>query len=338
MLLINRPDTVGSAKNERQENIHGDMTERTIMNYVTGTTKFHMEGPCAVSLGKFDGFHRGHQKLLGSVLARKEQGLSAVLFTFATNPTRMLSGLSGQNIMTNEERRLLLERAGVDHLLECPFVPEISLMEPERFVREVLVGQLKAAFVAAGEDFRFGHQRKGDARMLERMGRSCGFQVEIVEKEKSHNRDISSTYVREALHEGNIPLANNLLGYRYFVGGEVVHGRQIGRTLGLPTINFLPAPEKLLPPNGVYLTRTTVDGEVYYGITNIGYKPTVGAEARKGVETYLFDYNGDLYGQYLNVEFLEYERPEQKFRSLEELKARILSDVHWGKSKIYVKS
>ena len=100
------------------------MSERMTMNYVTGTTKFHMEGPCAVSLGKFDGFHRGHQKLLGRVLARKEQGLSAVLFTFATNPTRMLSGLSGQNITTNEERRLLLERAGVDHLLECPFVPE----------------------------------------------------------------------------------------------------------------------------------------------------------------------------------------------------------------------
>ena len=264
--------------------------------------------------------------------------MSAVLFTFATNPTRMLSGLSGQNITTNEERRLLLERAGVDHLLECPFVPEISLMEPERFVREVLAGQLHAAFVAVGEDFRFGHQRKGDVRMLERMGQSCGFQVETVEKEKSHSRDISSTYVREALHEGNIPLANDLLGYRYFVSGEVVHGRQIGRTLGLPTINLLPSREKLLPPNGVYLTRTMVDGEAYYGITNIGYKPTVGAEARKGVETYLFDYSGDLYGQYLNVEFLEYERPEQKFRSLEELKARILSDVHWGKSKIYVKS
>lgn len=174
--------------------------------------------------------------------------------------------------------------------------------------------------------------------MLERMGKTYGFQVELVEKEKSHNRDISSTYVREALHEGNIPLANELLGYRYFVSGEVLHGRQIGRTLGLPTTNLLPPPDKLLPPNGVYLTRTMLDEEEYFGITNIGYKPTVGGETHKGVETFLFHYEGDLYGRFLNVEFLEYERPEQKFKSLEELKARILSDVHWGKSKIYVKS
>ena len=308
------------------------------MNYVTGNTHFHMEGPCAVSLGKFDGVHRGHQKLLRHVLSGKDQGLAAVIFTFEKNPTRMLSGLSGQNIVTNEERRRLLEDAGVDYLLECPFVPEISLMEAETFIKEILVEQLHAAFVAVGEDFRFGHQRRGDFRTLEHMGKRYGFQVEVVEKEKSHNRDISSTYVREALHEGNIPLANELLGYRYFVSGEVLHGRQIGRTLGLPTTNLLPPPDKLLPPNGVYLTRTLLDEEEYYGITNIGYKPTVGGETQKGVETFLFGYEGDLYGRFLNVEFLEYERPEQKFKSLEELKARILSDVHWGKSKIYVKS
>lgn len=308
------------------------------MNYVTGTTKFHIRGPSAVSLGKFDGLHRGHQKLIGRVLSKRQQGLTSVIFTFEKNPTRMLSGLSGQNIMTNEERRRLLEYGGVDELLECPFIPELSHMEPEDFVREVLAAQLHAAFVAVGEDFRFGFQRKGDAEKLKELGARYGFYVEVVEKEKSHGRDISSTYVREALHEGNIPLANELLGYRYFVSGEVLHGRQIGMTLGLPTTNLLPPEEKLLPPNGVYLTKTVLDEEDYYGITNIGYKPTVGGESKKGVETYLFDYNGDLYGRYLTVEFLEYERPEQKFKSLEELKARILSDVHWGKSKIYVKS
>ena len=119
--------------------------------------------------------------------------------------------------------------------------------------------------------------------------------------------------------------------------GEVLHGRQIGRTLGLPTTNLIPPPVKLLPPNGVYLTRTIpIDGEKWecYGITNIGYKPTVGATEQKGVETYLFDYSGDLYGRKLRVEFLEFERPEQKFESLEVLKNRILSDIDWGKGKI----
>lgn len=311
--------------------------ERNTMDYVTGTTQFHIEGSSAVSLGKFDGLHRGHQMLIRHVLDQKKKGLSSVIFTFEKNPTRLLSGLSGQNIMTNRERKEMLEKAGIDHLLECPFLPEIAHMEPEVFVEKVLVGQLHAAFVAVGKDFRFGYQRKGDYQLLQQMGEKLGFQAEVIEKEKSHGRDISSTYVREALHEGNIPLANELLGYRYFVSGEVLHGREIGRTLGLPTTNLLPPPDKLLPPNGVYLTRTFLEEEKYYGITNIGYKPTVGGETHKGVETFLFDFEGDLYGKHLTVEFLEFERPEQKFKSLEELKARILSDVYWGKSKMYVK-
>ncbi|MBS6397512.1 MAG: bifunctional riboflavin kinase/FAD synthetase [Clostridiales bacterium] len=307
------------------------------MNYVTGKTQFHMDVPSAVSLGKFDGLHRGHQRLIGHVLEQKKRGLQAVLFTFEKNPTRMLAGLSAQNIMTNAERRQRLENAGIDCLLECPFVPEIAHMEPERFVEEVLVRQLKTAFVAVGRDFRFGFQRRGDHALLRQMGETLGFQVEVVEKEQSHGRDISSTYIREALHEGNMPLVNELLGYRYSVSGEVLHGRRIGRTLGLPTTNLLPPAEKLLPPNGVYLTRTILEDGDYYGITNIGYKPTVGGETRRGVETFLFDFDRDLYGKEITVEILEYERPEQKFHSLDELKARILSDVYWGKSKIKVK-
>lgn len=307
------------------------------MNYVTGTTQFHTDGPSAVSLGKFDGLHRGHKKLIRRVLAQKEQGLLAVIFTFEKNPTRILSGLSALNIMTNEERKGILEAEGIDELFECPFIPEVAHMEPEAFVEQVLVRELHAKFVAIGKDFRFGYQRRGDCELLAQMGDCLGFRVETIEKEESHGRDISSTYIREALHEGNLFLANELLGYRYFVSGEVLHGREIGRTLGLPTTNLQPSSDKLLPPNGVYLTRTILEEGGYYGITNIGYKPTVGGEIHKGVETYLFDFDGDLYGRHLKVEFLEFERPEQKFHSLEELKARILSDVYWGKSQMKVK-
>ena len=311
------------------------------MKYVTGEIGYTMDRPSAVSLGKFDGLHRGHRKLLDEVLKQKKNGLASVIFTFTQNPTRVLSGLSAQNIITNEERRAMLEEEGIDCLVECPFVPELAHMEPERFVEKILVEQLKAAFIAVVTDFHFGYQRRGDYELLLKLGDRYGFQVEVVEKAQSHGRDISSTYIREALHEGNIPLANELLGYSYYVTGEVLHGRQIGRTLGLPTTNLLPPQVKLLPPNGVYLTRTIpMDGEEweYYGITNIGYKPTVGATEQKGVETYLFDYNGDLYGRKLRVEFLEFERPEQKFESLEVLKRRILSDVNWGKSKIKQKN
>lgn len=304
------------------------------MIYQTGKTEFYMNRPSAVSIGKFDGLHRGHQKLIGRLLEQKKNGLQAVIFTFEKNPTRILSGLSGKNILTNEERKDMLQEAGIDCLLECPFVPEISHMEPEDFIKEVLVGQMKTTFMAVGPDCGFGYRRRGGSRMLLEMGEELGFQTETIPKEQSHGRDISSSYIREALYEGNIPLANELLGYPYFVSGEVLHGRQIGRTLGLPTTNLLPPPEKLLPPGGVYLTRTVLEEGEYCGITNVGYKPTVGGESRKGVETFLFDYSGDLYGRQLKVEFLEFRRPERKFDSLEALKAQILSDVHWGRSRL----
>lgn len=309
------------------------------MKYVTGKIGYERTMPSAVSLGKFDGLHRGHQKLLEQVLQQKTKGLSPVIFTFTQNPTRVLTGLSAQNIMTNEERCAMLEAKGIDCLIECPFVPELMHMEAERFVEEILVRKLKAAFVAVGTDFRFGHQRRGDAALLQQLGVRYGFETKVVEKETKQGQEISSTWIREALHEGKIPLVNELLGYPYFVTGEVLHGRKIGRTLGLPTTNLLPPSEKLLPPNGVYLTRSMqLDGEdwEYYGITNVGYKPTVGAEEQKGVETYLFDYSGDLYGKRLKVEFLEYSRPEQKFESLEALKSRILSDVNWGKNRMRI--
>ena len=205
-------------------------------------------------------------------------------------------------------------------------------MEPEEFIRGIVAEKLHARKVIVGEDFHFGYERKGDASLLLELQKIYGYQAEIIKKEAYKGREISSTYIREALHDGNVKLANELLGYRYYVSGIVLHGRQIGRTIGMPTTNLLPPQEKLLPKDGVYLTRTFVKEDEYYGITNVGYKPTVGGETRRGVETYLFDFDGDLYGQDLMVEFIEFRRPEQKFQSLDELKAHILSDMNWGKS------
>ena len=306
------------------------------MNYITGKTSFGVMAPSAVSLGKFDGLHRGHQKLLQHILEQKKNGLEATIFTFASNPTRMLSGLSAQNILTNEERREMLAKAGVDNLLECPFVPEIAHMEPERFIEDVLVGQLKMKFAAVGTDFHFGYQRRGDHAMLQKLAPKYGYTVEVVEKEQSHGRDISSTYVKEALEAGNMELVNDLLGYRYFISGEVLHGRRIGRTLGMPTTNLVPSTKKLLPPNGVYLSRTRIGEQAYYGVTNIGYKPTIG-ETFRGVETYLFDFDGDLYGENIDVELWKFKRPEMKFDSVEHLKNQMQADIAFGKEYFFEK-
>lgn len=293
------------------------------MEIIKNTTEFQIEEPTAISLGKFDGLHQGHQLLVDRILKKKKEGLASLIFTFDFGERPVLT--------LKEERRELLRREHVDYLVECPFVPALSHMEPEDFVQEVLKKRLHAKYLAVGTDFRFGYQRKGDYHLLQKMSESCGFQVDVVEKACWQGREISSTFIREELEQGHMELVNQLLGYAYSVTGEVLHGRQIGRTLGMPTTNLLPKEQKLLPPNGVYATRTVIAGEVFEGITNIGYKPTVGGETRKGVETYLFDLDRNLYGEIIQVQFYGYERPERKFPTLEALKAQIESDVAWGK-------
>ncbi len=294
------------------------------MKIIKGTTEFQIQEETAISLGKFDGFHQGHQLLVDRVLQKKREGLKSLIFTFDFRDRPVL--------LLPEERRRMLGKRGVDYLLECPFVESISHMEAEKFVREILVRRLHVRYLAVGTDFRFGYQRRGDYRLLERLSAECGYQVEVVEKACYQGEEISSSRIRRELEQGHMELVNQLLGYAYSVTGEVLHGRRIGRTLGMPTTNLLPSERKLLPPNGVYATRTVIDGELFEGITNIGYKPTVGGETRKGVETYLFDLDRDLYGEILTVRFYGYERAERKFASLDELKKRIEQDVFWGRT------
>ena len=294
------------------------------MRIIEGTTEFQVQEETAISIGKFDGLHQGHQLLVERIVKKKQEGLKALIFTFDFGDRPVL--------LLPEERREMLRKWGVDYLLECPFVESISHMEAEEFVRKILVERLHVRYLAVGTDFRFGCQRRGDYRLLQRLSAECGYEVEVVEKACWQGEEISSSRIRRELEQGRMELVNQLLGYAYSVTGEVLHGRKIGRTLGMPTTNIVSSERKLLPPNGVYATRTVIAGELFEGITNIGYKPTVGAEPRKGVETYLFDLDRNLYGEILTVRFYGYERPERKFDSLEELKKRIGQDVEWGRT------
>lgn len=293
------------------------------MECITGTTEFEIQEPTAISLGKFEGLHIGHQLLVERIRKKKDQGMKSLIFTFdfGERPTLLLP----------EERRALLKKWGIDYLIECPFTEAVSHMEAEDFVREILVKRLHVKYLAVGTDFHFGHHRKGSYQLLQAMQEECGFEVEVVEKACYGGEEISSTRIRRELEMGHLELVNQLLGYTYAVTGEVLHGRRIGRTLGLPTINLLPEKRKLLPPNGVYATRTRIADECFEGITNIGHKPTVGAEERRGVETFLFDLDRNLYGEQVSVCFYGFERPEQKFPSLDILKERIEQDVLWGR-------
>lgn len=296
------------------------------MRYTTGTCEFLADIPCVVTLGKFDGLHRGHKKLLERVVdIAGERKLTSVMFTFEVSPYTLTRDDRHRVLLTNDERCKMLEQTDLDWLIECPFDERMMRMEAEEFVRELLVKQLKAACLVIGPDFRFGHNRAGDADLLKRMGREYGFSVEVLSKEMYGDREISSTLIRECILRGEMEKAADMLGYPYFFSGRIIHGRQIGRTLGLPTTNLRADENKVLPPFGVYATRSSIGDMEFGGVTNIGVKPTV-QEKFVGIETHLFSCNLNLYGDMQKVELMHFQRPERKFASLEELKRQILAD------------
>lgn len=290
------------------------------MEYVIIDGSFPGIEHCAVTLGKFDGLHRGHRKLISSILEKKKEGAAAVVLAF-TSSSRM--------IFTSQERRRLLEEMGVDVLLECPLNDQLKHMKAENFVREILLGDLQACCVTVGEDFRFGFERRGTPALLGELGRRYGFEVEVLSRERDGRRKISSTYIREELKKGNMEKVRFLLGTPYTLEGTVEHGRGMGHRLLFPTVNMIPSREKLLPPNGVYATVTRFGNEAYPGVTNIGCKPTVG-ERFVGAETNLFHFQGDIYGRFGRVEFQKFLRPEKKFPTFDALKEQIRRDIACG--------
>ncbi len=302
------------------------------MEIIAGTTDFYLEKDTAVAIGKFDGVHLGHRRLLEEILGRKKNGLAACVFTFDPTPA-VLFGLSdGKELTTREEKRRLFERLGIDILIEFPLTKETAATEPERFVTEILAKQMNTRFVAAGEDLSFGKNGAGDAVLLEKMAPQLGFCVQTIEKIEVNGIEVSSTYIRKLVEEGRMEEAEEMLGMPYTLVGCVEHGNHIGHTLGFPTVNLLPPAGKLLPPNGVYYAMVRYNGKVYKAISNVGTKPTVSAEKVMGVESYLYDFDQDIYGQEIEVALKSFRRPERRFGSLEELKSQLDLDIADGRN------
>ncbi len=301
------------------------------MKYIRNTVDFQIEEDTVISLGKFDGIHRGHELLMERLAEKKREGLKAAIFTFDIPPRRNVQHVEAKVLTTNEEKMHIFEEMGIDYLIECPFTEEVMHMEPEDFIR-MLVERLHVKCVVAGEDFRFGHNRRGDYRMLQEYAGKLGYEALILKKMKEDARDISSTFVREEIAAGNIEKANHLLGYRYFVKGMVKHGNQIGRTIGIPTINLIPPEEKLLPPFGVYVSEVVIGEERYQGVTNVGCKPTIEGNNPVGVETYLLDFHENVYDRIVTVEFISKIRAEHKFENIEALKEQMENDIAYAEA------
>ena len=290
------------------------------MQIITGIEPHQWKKSTAVTLGKFDGLHRGHQKLVNRIMEYKSPECDSVLCAF---------DMGRESLMTKDERRKRLE-GKIDYLVEYPFTKELREMEAEDFIDQILCDNFHASHIVVGTDFSFGYRKKGDAAMLAAFAESRGYTLDVIEKERYQGRVISSSYIREALSRGEVELARELLGYPYEMSGVVEHGRRLGRTLGFPTMNIEPREHKILPRFGVYACRVQIDGKWYDAIGNAGIKPTVTNEHKRLLEVFVFGYEGDTYGKEIRVQFCTFERPETKFDSVEELKNQVMRDIRFG--------
>lgn len=287
----------------------------------------------AVAIGKFDGIHRGHQKLIEVIQGMHERGLKSVVFTFDMPPAAFFAGHDVAVLTTNSERREYLAEHDVDYLIEYPVNEETISMEPEIFIREVLKGKLNAGVIAAGSDCSFGKDGRGNLELLRSMQDELDFETIEVDKVRCNGEEISSTLVRSKVSGGDMEAACELLGHPYSFAGKVSHGRKLGSSeLSMPTINIMPEKNKLLPPFGVYFSNVVIGSQVFKGITNVGRKPTLSDHEAVSVETFMYDFDDDIYGENLRVELLHWRREERKFENLDALKKQMHEDMEAGRT------
>ena len=273
-----------------------------------------------VALGKFEGLHLGHMLLIDKVTEiSKDKGLTSVICSI---------NLPGkEHINTTQERYSILENKGIDVVANCEFNREFASLTPEAFFEGILVDRLNARYIVVGSDFRFGCNRIGDTQSLIYLGKKHNITIVVIDKMSIDGKIISTSYIKELITGGDMQAVSRLMGRPYSITGDIVRGKQLGRTIGFPTINIIPDQSKLLPRFGVYETSVTVEGKTYVGITNVGNNPTIDASNKTIIETNIQDFQGDLYGKNVEIRFIRFVRGEKKFESIDALKEQINMDI-----------
>ena len=290
--------------------------------------------PLHLALGVFDGVHLGHQAVIARAVdaASRDGGLAGVL-TFDPHPIRVIAPAKAPSALleTLEHKAQVMKRLGVQLLIPLHFDRELAAMEAAEFIAKLLTANVRT--IAVGEDWRFGHHRGGDVTMLQNESATHGFRLEAVPPVMHEGERISSTRIRQAIRDGNLVSAEQMLGRPFTVTGNVVEGKKLGRTIGFPTAN-LRTVDAQLPPSGVWVVRARLlDGSDVGGVANIGVCPTIGGTTRS-LEVHLLDFQGDLYGKNIEIQFLNYLRPEAKFPSLEALRLQIQSDTNTARENL----
>ena len=298
------------------------------MNITQNFSNFSTSKKTVVTIGTFDGVHIGHQKIIEQLLsASSKKNETSVLLTFFPHPRMVLQkGIDIEMINTIDEKSELLEEFGLDELIIHPFDKDFSRLSAFEFVRDVLVNKLNISKLIIGYDHHFGKNREGNFEQLKEYGEMFGFELEEIPAQNLNDIAISSTKIRTALKDGEVEKANAYLGYSFSFKGTVVGGKKVGTTLGFPTANLdVEESYKLIPKPGVYVVKSNIDGRDYFGMMNIGNRPTLNGK-HQTIEVNFFNLDKDLYGKTLKVSLLKFLREEEKFESLEALKKQLNSD------------
>lgn len=281
-----------------------------------------------LTLGTFDGVHIGHKKILKKITQNTEnQKYESLVLTFFPHPRMVLQEHSDIKLLnTIDEKIDLLEKIGIENLVIHPFDEAFSRLTAEEFVSNILVDRFHIQKIIIGHDHRFGRNRTANIDDLIAYGKEYGFEVEQISVQEINDISVSSTKIRNAILQGDMALANDYLGYDYFLTGSIVKGKQLGRTIGFPTANLkIEESYKLIPQNGVYIVKSIIDGQSVFGMMNIGFNPTVDGQ-KQTIEIHYFNFNADLYNQKISVSILQRIRSEQKFESVELLKEQLEKD------------
>jgi len=293
------------------------------------TSDYSFKKPTGVGLGNFDGLHLGHMALIDTLINESDlHSLESVVYTFVKHPENIIRKKLFTPLITTLEKKIeILSKRGLDYVYFEKFDEKYSRIKPEDFVEGILVKKLKMKLAVAGYDYRFGYKGEGDINLLKELGKRHGFKVIVIPPVKLEDEIVSSTNIRKYIKKGDMHKAFLHLGRHYSIKGQVERGKGIGRTLGFPTANISPKSYLVLPKKGVYITKVKIEDCIYPSVTNVGNNPTFGGNSYISVETFIMDFNKDIYGKEIEVFFIEKIRNEKKFSTIEELIIEMKKDL-----------